>query len=283
MKFGLDPANMKPQELMRGADLTQERNRHGALLHVARPILDNVFQSVGQTGCCVILTSSDGLILESRTTVSEAKEFEIARLTPGANWSEAKEGTNGIGTCLIDDRPVTIYRDQHFSTKNIGMSCIDAPVRDHKGRLMGAIDVSTCRKDHNEVFVNLISAIVMDAARKIEADFFKQAFPLARIVQTGVSSGQSPALLAVDSDDLVIGATRAARKMFGLNDAMIENTLPASDILGATSANKELLESEKSALRRALARTEGNVALAARQLGIGRATFYRRMKRCGLT
>ena len=162
------------------------------------------------------------------------------------------------------------------------MSCIDAPVRDHKGQLMGALDVSTCRNDHNEVFVNLISSIVMDAARKIEADFFKQAFPRARIIQTGSSFDQSPALIAVDSDDLVIGATRAARKIFGLNDAMLQNTLPASDLLGLTSAYSELIESEKSALKRALARTEGNVAEAARQLGIGRATFYRRMKRCGI-
>jgi transcriptional regulator of acetoin/glycerol metabolism len=282
IKHGLDPERTRIQELMRGADLTQERNKHGALLAVARPILDNVYRAVGQTGCCVVLTSCDGLILESRTSAGDADDFEKARLTPGANWSEQTEGTNGIGTCLVDDRAITIFREQHFYAKNIGMSCVDAPVRDHRGRLLGAIDVSTCNQEHSQAFLNLVSTIVVDAARKIECDFFRQAFPRARIVQAGTASDMSPALLAVDNDDLVIGATRAARRLFGLNDAIIANTLPATDILGARTAVQELLESERSALRRALARTEGNVTEAAKQLGIGRATFYRRMKRCGL-
>lgn len=282
MKFGLNPEVSRKQDLMLGSELAVERDKHGALLAVARPILDNVFRSVGGTGCCVILTSCDGLILESRTSAAEADDFEDARLTPGANWSEAKEGTNGIGTCLIDERPVTIYRDQHFYEKNIGMSCVDAPVRDHRGRLLAALDVSTCRQDHDKAILGLISSIVTDAARKIEGDYFRQAFPRARIVHAGNASDQAPALLAVDNDDLVIGATRAARRMFGLDDLMIASTLPARDILGATSVSQELLESERSALRRALARTEGNVSEAAKQLGIGRATFYRRMKRCGI-
>jgi transcriptional regulator of acetoin/glycerol metabolism len=36
-------------------------------------------------------------------------------------------------------------------------------------------------------------------------------------------------------------------------------------------------------LRQALARADGNVSGAARLLGIGRATFYRRMERVGLS
>ena len=39
---------------------------------------------------------------------------------------------------------------------------------------------------------------------------------------------------------------------------------------------------ERAAVIRALTRTQGNVSAAARNLGIGRATMYRRMKRLGL-
>ncbi len=38
----------------------------------------------------------------------------------------------------------------------------------------------------------------------------------------------------------------------------------------------------RAELHRALARAGGNVSAAARELGIGRATFYRKMKALGL-
>ncbi|MCJ2179250.1 helix-turn-helix domain-containing protein, partial [Novosphingobium album (ex Hu et al. 2023)] len=41
-------------------------------------------------------------------------------------------------------------------------------------------------------------------------------------------------------------------------------------------------DGERAVLRQALARSNGNVAAAARLLGIGRATMYRRMERAGM-
>ena len=44
-------------------------------------------------------------------------------LWPGTLWSEAEQGTNGIGTCLAEGRALTIHRDQHFHTRNTALSC----------------------------------------------------------------------------------------------------------------------------------------------------------------
>ncbi|HRM69567.1 MAG TPA: hypothetical protein PLO71_09080, partial [Thauera phenylacetica] len=41
----------------------------------------------------------------------------------------------------------------------------------------------------------------------------------------------APALLAVDRDDLVLGATRAARQVLGLDDRRIATGVAASDLL----------------------------------------------------
>nr|WP_246048348.1 helix-turn-helix domain-containing protein [Hankyongella ginsenosidimutans] len=43
------------------------------------------------------------------------------------------------------------------------------------------------------------------------------------------------------------------------------------------------LESERAVLRRALAQADGNATLAAKSLGIGRATLYRRMEKAGIS
>ncbi|TGS90104.1 GAF domain-containing protein, partial [Mesorhizobium sp. M8A.F.Ca.ET.213.01.1.1] len=93
----------------------------------------------------------------------------------------------GIGTCLVEQRALTIHRDQHFYTCNTGLSCTTAPIYDHRGDLVAALDVSSCRADLTEAFANLISMAVIDAARRIEAENFKIAFPKARILLAPVA------------------------------------------------------------------------------------------------
>ena len=87
----------------------------------------------------------------------------------------------------------------------------------------------------------------------------------------------------MDGDDIVVGATRAARKAFGLNAMGHLAPRPAVDLLGRDGQETGFDRGEKAAVKRALVRAEGNVSAAARALGIGRATMYRRMKRLGLS
>ncbi|HMS95554.1 MAG TPA: helix-turn-helix domain-containing protein, partial [Tabrizicola sp.] len=52
--------------------------------------------------------------------------------------------------------------------------------------------------------------------------------------------------------------------------------------LGREDGHSGLEGAERAAVIRALTRAEGNVSEAARALGLGRATLYRRMKRLGI-
>ena len=90
------------------------------------------------------------------------------------------------------------------------------------------------------------------------------------------------ALLAVDRDDLVVGATRAARLALSITDERIAGQLAASEVLGGGSIEADLLEAERGAVRRALALNNGNVSAAARGLGVSRATLHRKLHRLGL-
>lgn len=281
LHHGLDPSTNRRSDRIDGTILSQLREANGELLAAASPVLDNLFGSVGRTGCCVILSDTDGVVLEARSGTGDAALFDAIGLTPGAEWSEAAEGTNGIGTCLVEQRPVTILRAEHFASRNIGVSCMDAPIFDPEGQLVAALDVSSARADHGDAMAALISALVQDAARQIERDFFCRRFSDARIVYTAEAPGRGSSLLAVDRDDLVIGATRAARRQFRLDTATLNHPRPLTDVLG-TGERTGFEDSERAVLRQALARSGGNVAAAARLLGIGRATMYRRMERAGM-
>ena len=281
LKHGLDAGAAQKPELVSQSDLTQRQRRHELMLEVARPLLDQLFQTVAATGCAVMLSDNDGVILEARSRDGDRDMFDQVGLTPGGIWSESREGTNGIGTCLVEGRPVTIHRDQHFACRNIGISCMDAPVRDAGGRLVGALDISSCRDDHSLATAALVQNIVQDAARRIESGVFRRYFEGHRIIDANLPGGDA-ALLAVDRDDLVIGATHAARRRFSLSDDCLTACRSASDILGGAPVDS-FRDSDRAVLRRALAATDGNATRAAKALGIGRATLYRRMEKAGLS
>ncbi|WP_027154032.1 helix-turn-helix domain-containing protein [Mesorhizobium sp. WSM2561] len=146
-----------------------------------------------------------------------------------------------------------------------------------------ALDVSSCRSDLTEDFVNLISVAVGDAARRIEADNFRRAFSNARILLAPATECGASTLLAVDADDLVVGATRSARLALGITQQGLTKGLPAADILGdSANAAEELGEAERGVIQRAITRADGNVSAAAQTLGISRATLHRKLARFGI-
>ncbi|MFV0382821.1 GAF domain-containing protein [Paracoccus sp. (in: a-proteobacteria)] len=281
-KYGLDPADGRRPDKLTEAALKDRRGGTGLLLHVAAPQLDQLFALVGLSGCNVLLTDAQGVVLAHRVRAGDAAQFDEWGLSEGFDWSEAAQGTNGIGTCLAEARPLTIDRDEHFHTRNTGMSCTDAPVWGPDGRLIAALDVSSVRAPAQDGHARLIEALVMQTARAIETLLFRASFPKARIVVASDDSLPLAALIAVDADDLTIGATRGARRLLGLEREGALRPRPAGDLLHRDDGMRGFDKGERTAIMRALARSDGNVSAAARALGIGRATLYRRMARLGL-
>ena len=279
----LDPTNRAPSRRLTQAELVGAQERLGQLLRVAQSTLDRLFLAVSGVGCSVLLADGGGLVVDRRGAVADDATFESSGLWTGAVWSEKFEGTNGIGTCIFEKRPVIIDRDQHFFTRNSSLFCTTAPIFDAHGELAAALDVSSCRADLTEGFAHLIANAVADAARVIEAENFRLAFPNARILLTPKSERATNSLLAVDRDDLVVGATRAARRALGLGPAALARPVPAADLIGeARAAGDDIVMAERAALHRALVRANDNVSKAAKDLNISRATLHRRLKELGL-
>ncbi|MGM0662392.1 MAG: GAF domain-containing protein [Pseudomonadota bacterium] len=280
--YGLDPASSGPPDLIEDRDLIRRRDELGRLLTVATPKLDQLFALVGATGCGVMLTDATGIVLDLRCTDADSATFHDWGLHPGANWSEAREGTNGIGTCLAERRRVTIHRDDHFLVRNTVLSCMDAPIFGTDGHVLAALDISSARVDETEGFNRVLSSAVSQYAQAIENCHFRSAFPKARIIMAGPDGGDASALLAVDEDDLVIGATCSARRMFGLEPTGPIKSRPTVDLFGRGDGPTGFEKAERAAVVRALVRADGNVSQAARVLGIGRSTLYRQMRRLGI-
>ena len=279
IKHGLHPGERRTPGRMSAIELANRREEFADLIRLAAPRLDRLFGLVGKPGCGVLLTDVHGVVMDARSNDADADTFESWGFCQGADWSEAAEGTNGVGTCLAESRHLVIHRDEHFYAHNVGISCISAPIYGPDGDLLGALDVSSARHDQNEAMNMMVSALVCDVARSIETDGFRLAYPDARIVVMPSEDNGMDALLAIDEDDLIVGATRKARRRMQSEIGCVLQPRLACELLSERHNGPEFARAERTTVLQALAQTGNNVSEAARRLGIGRATLYRRMNR----
>ncbi|WP_239992003.1 GAF domain-containing protein [Rhodopila globiformis] len=283
-RHNLDPERECSPIVLCNAELREVRARTGRILRVADPELDRLHGLVAALGYSVLMTDAQGVVIARRVADSDESACRHWRLWTGAVWDEAIEGTNGVGTCLAEQRPITVHCDQHFRTRYTRLTCTVSPLFDAMGRLAGALDISAYRPDSTGRILPLAQAVTRGAARRIEEHCFRDAYANAVIVSLSeAEEGVSVPLLALDAERRIVGATRAARERLAIDDSALAAGVGMPDPSGNGGATPEAFaKAMRTVLADALSLTQGNVAAAARSLGISRATMHRKIRSLGL-
>ena len=217
--YHLDPAVSIAPTVLEHGRLLESRERLQQVLHIAGTEMNSLHQQLSGAGHAVLLTDARGVILNCVTAPSERKIFERAGLWLGADWSEACEGTNGIGTCLVERQSLTIHRDEHFRGRHTGLTCSASPVFDPHGELLAVLDVSSAREAVSRQSQFHTMALVNLSAKMIESCYFLRHFEnhwLLRFHLQAESVGLfSEGLLAFDGEGRVCAVNQSALNLLG--------------------------------------------------------------------
>ncbi len=228
-------------------DLRGRQVQHEQLIQIASAEMDSLYDQIRGSGYALLLTDASGVILCEKTDPTLRSLFRTAGLLVGADWSEGHEGTNGIGTCITVDRPVTVHRTEHFRARHIGLSCSGAPIHDPSGSLLAVLDASTVDARDTRASQAHTMALVNMSAQLIEKCIFLQHHHASNIVRFharpelvnllhdgSLALAQDGTVIAADATAVRLLATRGRRDLVGLTfdeifDARIEDLLaPAS-------------------------------------------------------
>ncbi|PTR27027.1 sigma-54-dependent Fis family transcriptional regulator [Pseudomonas sp. GV085] len=217
--YHLDPAlSIAPTVLEHGRVL-ESRERLQQVLRIAGNEMTSLHQQLSGAGHAVLLTDARGVILNCVTAPAERQIFERAGLWLGADWSEACEGTNGIGTCLVERQSLTIHQDEHFRGRHTGLTCSASPVFDPHGELLAVLDVSSARRDASRQSQFHTMALVNLSAKMIESCYFLRCFDnqwLLRFHLQAESVGLfSEGLLAFDGEGRICAVNQSALNLLG--------------------------------------------------------------------
>ena len=176
LDYELDPGRHYSPTIIDAAALAERRDQHVELLQVASAEIDWLYEYIAESGYALILTDATGIVLYEKTDATLAKTFRSSGLLPGADWSERREGTNGIGTCIAESRPIIVHREEHFRSSHIGLTCFGSPIRDPSGDLVAVLDASTLNARDPRGGFGHTMALVNMSARLIEKCLFLHHF-----------------------------------------------------------------------------------------------------------
>jgi hypothetical protein len=126
----IDPDSREPTHILPESSLRRAREPIESVVLAAESELDRLHKIVGGAGYVTLFCDTGGVAIDHRGRDERSGQFRHWGIWLGGVWSEAAEGTNGIGTCIAEGRAVTVHQAQHFRTRHIGLSCSGAPVFD---------------------------------------------------------------------------------------------------------------------------------------------------------
>ena len=176
LDYSIDPARHYAPSVLDAAALARRREQSADLVQIASAEIDWLYDYIAKSGYALVLTDASGVVLYEKTDATLADTFGKAGLICGADWSERREGTNGIGTCIAENQSVTVHLGEHFRSCHIGLSCSGAPIRDPTGSLVAVLDASTLSAQTLRAGVAHTMALVNLSARLIEKYLFLRHF-----------------------------------------------------------------------------------------------------------
>jgi sigma-54 dependent transcriptional regulator, acetoin dehydrogenase operon transcriptional activator AcoR len=162
-QYRLDPQSQREPYVLPREERLARKEGNLELVSFADAEMAHLYHQLAGSGYSIILTDRDGVLLDYYGDLSFRNAAFRTGLVLGAVWSEEYGGTNGMGTCLIERAPLIIHRDQHFFSRNIGLTCCAAPIFDYKGELVAVLDASgesDRAQQHTLVLVNMSAQMI---------------------------------------------------------------------------------------------------------------------------
>lgn len=234
----LDPHRIALPAVITTAELNDAMTPLEEMLTIAKPEIDRLFARLANTGSILTLNDAAGRTLMLRCSASMSSEVSASGLLVGSIWSEASQGTNGIGICIEEKKAVLIETHDHFSSRLIDLSCTVSPIFGGNGELVAVLNVTTSQS-RNPSLHALIHEVVVGTTTRIENIWFERRHADAKILRLSrfddFNDLSLEARLALDSAGKVIDATANVGKTLMLGDRRVIGDM-SHKVLGLTDS-----------------------------------------------
>jgi transcriptional regulator of acetoin/glycerol metabolism len=158
----------------------QEIDADSVLCRAAGPVLERWQHQLAGTGTSLFLSDRSGSIVARRTSDSSVRrQLDSVHAAEGFDYAEDSVGTNGLGTSIIERRPVWIEGSQHYNEALGGLACAAAPVVSPTGSVIGSISLGGPVERASPLMLSLTREIGQQIEERLRADARPQDLAMA--------------------------------------------------------------------------------------------------------
>jgi transcriptional regulator of acetoin/glycerol metabolism len=213
--YRLDPDSHHDPEVVSHSELQERQDTLADLRTVAEGEMANLYQQLAGSGYAIMLTDRDGVLLNFFGDPGFTHAASRTGLMQGAIWNERVQGTNGMGTCLVERRPISVHQEEHYLSRNIGLSCSAAPIFNHGGELVAVLDASGESRLAQQHTLALVSASVQMIENRVFLHQFRDNYILRFHNRPEFVGTLSEGAIALSGSGHVLAATRRALLLLG--------------------------------------------------------------------
>jgi transcriptional regulator of acetoin/glycerol metabolism len=214
------------------------------LMAIARPVMEDVYQCVENSGTAILLTNSIGCVLD---LVGDEDIIQIMQgwgAGRGSILSEEQIGTTAIGLALTERMPVQVAGREHFVRQFHVATGAAAPIFDTTGRLLGILGLVMPIERYHVHSLGLVAAAARAVENQHQSDLLlaEQNSQLAQL--NTILSTISDGILVWNAQHMVVHANHAASQMLGIPAQSMVGK-PADVLFGLPASVEDAIQQYK--------------------------------------
>lgn len=139
-----------------------------ALRDAAAPVVERMSDHLGDLRVGLFVSNDRGqIVMRKAQEIQHRQVLDRAYAAEGFDYSEESVGTNGMGTVLVERRPVIVHGAEHYSDLLEDVTCAATPIFEpFTRRLLGTFSLACATRDSSPLMYGLTT----DVGRQIEAN-----------------------------------------------------------------------------------------------------------------
>ncbi|HID30260.1 MAG TPA: PAS domain-containing protein, partial [Desulfobacterales bacterium] len=228
-EIGLDPFSENSPPVLSGHKLKRLLKRNRVLIDISKPVMGMIEILVRDSGFIVTLTDKDGYVLEVRGDRDILKMAEQNYYLPGCLRSIEHAGTNAIGVCLIEGKPIQITGAEHYKVRHHPWTCSSSPIYDCQDRIIGAVTLSGRSTGRHKHTLALVTSAAETIERQLRERNLIEEKQRLNSMLTLIFNAISDGVIAVDNRMNIARLNRTAAEMLGLDMEAVVGRKAAGD------------------------------------------------------
>lgn len=216
---GVDPAQLRTKQILTDQELNHLL-KTSEIYRVAKPIIDELFHKMSETGHLITLSDQNGRIIYLKGDPPTIRSAEKMNFAAGMDWSESTAGTNAIGTSIVTKVPIQIFSAEHFCHGCHPWSCSSAPIfHPVTQEIIGTIDFTGIWTHAQPHTLGLAVSIAQLIETKLAESYLEKTCHLVETFFRSADKWKTDHVLVLNRDFFVVKSSEKLAHFFKLSPA----------------------------------------------------------------